>query len=209
MYNGLNTFKSLDVEKEHNPDFNIKLSVSDLTPQNFGILSGPGFTLIYSILILFTGPLSDNFNRVKMICYSCLGWSLMTLLSSFSTEFWHLLVCRTGMAVFMSMFGPTTLSLISDFFPQEHRTFAFSIYAIGSQAGYPISTLNRPLIEYLGWRLTFRITAFLGFFAGLAGLVLLKEPERGRFDIDFSMITDKEVSDLKYQISESRYLLIN
>ena len=109
----------------------------------------------------------------------------------------------------MSMFGPTTLSLISDFFPQEHRTFAFSIYAIGSQAGYPISTLNRPLIEYLGWRLTFRITAFLGFAAGLSGLVFIKEPERGRFDIDFSIITDKEVSEIKYQISESRYLLIN
>jgi MFS family permease len=81
------------------------------------MLSGPAFTLIYSILILFTGPLSDNFNRTYMICFACIGWSFATMMSSFSTKYYHLVLCRTGHAIFMSLYGPTTLSLISDLFP--------------------------------------------------------------------------------------------
>jgi len=46
--------------------------------------------------------------------------------------------------------------------------------------------------------LTFRITAACGFLAGLGGLFLIKEPERGRFDILFSVIADQEISELKY-----------
>jgi MFS family permease len=132
MINGMNSFKTKDGKKDLDPYYNIKLSVDDMTPANFGLLSGPGFTFIYAVLILFTGPLSDNLNRTKMICYSCIGWSTMTYLNSQATQFWHLMVCRVSLAIFMSFFGPTTLSLISDLFPQEHRTFAFSLYAIGS-----------------------------------------------------------------------------
>jgi MFS family permease len=155
MINGMNSFKTKEGKKDLDPYYNIKLSVTDFTSQNFGLLNGPAFTLIYAVLILFTGPLSDNLNRTKMICFSCIGWSTMTYLMGFATEFWHLLICRTGLAVFMSFYGPTTLSLISDLFPQEHRTFAFSLYAIGSQAGYPLTSFNRPMIGLFGWRGTF------------------------------------------------------
>jgi hypothetical protein len=34
------------------------------------------------------------------------------------------------------------------------------------------------------------VTAFLGFIAGISGLIFIKEPERGRFDILFSVIAD-------------------
>jgi hypothetical protein len=85
MLNGMNSFKTREGIKDIDPKYNIKLDVDDLSPTNFAMLSGPAFTLIYAVLILFTGPLSDNLNRTKMICFSCIGWSTMTYLSSRAT----------------------------------------------------------------------------------------------------------------------------
>ena len=95
----------------------------------------------------------------------------------------------------MSLYGPTTLSLISDLFPQEHRTIAFCIYAIGSQAGYPISSFNKPLTSLIGWRNTFKLTASIGFTSAIIGLIFIKEPERGRYDIKQSLIANNALSE--------------
>lgn len=99
------------------PKYSIIADIEGLDQSDLSLLSGPAFTTIYALLVLFTGPLSDNFNRVKMISIACIGWSFMTYLSSFATSFSFLLVCRAFMAVSMSVFGPTSYSLISDFFP--------------------------------------------------------------------------------------------
>ena len=210
MLTGMNSFRTRNKNVgDSDPYYNIFEAVEGLDMESFGWLSGPAFTLIYACLVLFTGPLSDNLNRTKMICFSCIGWIMMTYGSSIATKFWHLLLTRTGLAVFMSFYGPTTLSLISDLFPQEHRTFAFSLYAIGSQAGYPLSSFNRPLISILGWRGTFQFTATLGIFVGLLGLLVIHEPERGRFDISLSVVAHQEVSSHGHKISEpSRFLRI-
>ena len=77
--------KKLGNEGEDDPFYNIMEAIDDLTPEKFGWLSGPAFTVIYAVLTLFTGPLSDNVNRTKMICFSCISWSLMTYGSSVST----------------------------------------------------------------------------------------------------------------------------
>lgn len=44
--------------------------------------------------------------------------------------------------------------------------------------------------------------------SGFIGVLAISEPERGRFDISYSVIANQEHSEFGYQISESKYLRI-
>ena len=70
--------------------------------------------------------------------------------------------------------------------------------------GYPLASLNRPIIGLFGWRGTFQVTATFGLLSGITGLLCITEPERGRFDISASVVADIEPSDSGgFQVSET------
>ena len=87
------------------------------------------------------------------------------------------------MAFFNAVSGPCSYSLITDWIPPENRVMAYSIYALGVQAGGPFSNLNIYIIDWVGWRATFQMLALHGFVVLAASIILFDEPERGRFDI--------------------------
>lgn len=87
------------------------------------------------------------------------------------------------MAVFNAVSGPCSYSLITDWIPPENRVMAYSVYALGVQAGGPFSSFNTPIIEWLGWRAAFQFLALLGFIVLALSIIVFDEPERGRFDI--------------------------
>ena len=90
--------------------------------------------------------------------------------------------------------GPCSYSLITDWFPPESRTLAYSIYAFGAQFGGPVSTLNTELIAWLGWRAAFQFLALAGFVILGISILCFDEPERGRFDINHSVMNNPEDS---------------
>jgi len=71
---------------------------------------------------------------------------------------------------------------------------AYSLYALGVQFGGPIAPLNVGLIEWLGWRATFQITALIGFMVLALALLAFDEPERGKFDISQSVLVNPDQS---------------
>ena len=50
--------------------------------------------------------------------------------------------------------------------------------------------------------------SLIGFVAGVVGILAITEPERGRFDISFSVVANQETSEYSYMISESKFLRI-
>ena len=116
------------------------------------------------------------------------------------------MVLRVLVGFFNAVSGPCSYSLITDWFPPESRTLAYSIYAFGAQFGGPVSTLNTEILAWLGWRAAFQFLALAGFVILACSILCFDEPERGRFDINHSVLNNPEESiannSAAYQLSE-------
>jgi MFS family permease len=189
-----NANEAADFRAHENPHYNIRDDIDSLTPENFGYLAGDFFTVLYAFMVLFTGSASDIFNRKKLLLWTCFGWCVCTYLSSFVQDFTQLMILRVLVGFFNAVSGPCSYSLITDWFPPESRTLAYSIYAFGAQFGGPVSTLNTELIAWLGWRAAFQFLALSGFVILGISILCFDEPERGRFDINHSVINNPEDS---------------
>lgn len=117
------------------------------------------------------------------------------------------MVLRVLVGFFNAVSGPCSYSLITDWFPPESRTLAYSIYAFGAQFGGPVSTLNTEIIAWLGWRETFQFLALVGFVILAVSIMCFEEPERGRFDINHSVMNNPDESianhSAAYRLSEA------
>lgn len=142
-------------EKMYDSHYSIRDDLTDFSVDNYNLLVGDSFTIIYAFMVLFTGSASDLFNRRLLLCGSCFGWCTCMYLSSFSMNFQHIYVLRLIMSFFTAFSGPCSYSLITDWIPPHQRTMAYSIYALGVQFGGPIAPLNIHIIDYLGWRAAF------------------------------------------------------
>jgi MFS family permease len=77
-------------------------------------MAGDFYTILYAFMVLFTGSLSDIFDRKLFLCGACFGWTACTYLSSFAINFHQLLVLRLIMSFFTALSGPCSYSLITD-----------------------------------------------------------------------------------------------
>ena len=53
----------------------------------YGILAGPAFAIAYSIAGIFTGSLSDKYNRKNLLGVACILWSATTLVQGTTNSF--------------------------------------------------------------------------------------------------------------------------
>ena len=59
-----------------------------ITNTEIGLLSGmPIFSIPFAIGLIVSGPLSDRYNRSKLIACACIMWSLMHVLASTGNSF--------------------------------------------------------------------------------------------------------------------------
>ena len=94
-----------------------------LTNTQFGILTGFGFLFFYSIMGLFMGIMADKFHRPKLIAVGVALWSCLTVLSGAARGFSGLLLPRMFIGVGESILTPTSISILSDRFPQNKMGF--------------------------------------------------------------------------------------
>jgi len=67
--------------------YSIRDAIPDFTPENYTLLVGDYATILYAFMVLFTGGLSDLFNRKKLLCWSSFAWCLATYFTSYCTNF--------------------------------------------------------------------------------------------------------------------------
>ena len=148
-----------------------------------GLLSGPAFAILYSIVGLPIARWSDRGSRTTIISLAILAWSGMTALTGFAANFSHLMLARIGVGIGEAGCSPPAHSLISDYFPPSRRATALSIYALGIPIGGGIGFLAGGwLDEFFDWRTAFIVVGLPGVLLALVVKLTLKEPKRGGFD---------------------------
>ena len=149
----------------------------------FGLLSGFGFALTYTLFGIPIARMAETMNRVRIIAFSVILWSVMTALCGLAGSFLALLAFRVGVGIGEAGCTPPANSLIADYFPPRSRARALAIYAMGVTLGSALAAaFGGPLAEAFSWREAFIILGLPGVLVGLIVLVTIKEPPRGYSD---------------------------
>jgi MFS family permease len=119
-----------------------------------------------------------------MLGICCIIWSLSTVTSGLVNSFGVLFIMRFILGAFQSAQTPTSLTLLSDYFPKNKRSTVNSILNSGVYIGSALSSFSIITIGQYGWRSTFALMGGIGVAIGTAILLFMKEPERGRFDTE-------------------------
>ncbi|MBM3881181.1 MAG: MFS transporter [Verrucomicrobia bacterium] len=160
-----------------------------------GLLQGTTFAIFYTFFGLPLGRMADTRSRRGLIAAGFVLWSLMTAASGLAQRFWHLLLCRTGVAVGEAALSPAAYSLITDYFPSRRRATAIGVYSFGICLGSGLSLVGLGLIiEFLGskelpvlpligavrpWQAVFFIVGLPGVLFALLLLTVREVPRHG------------------------------
>jgi MFS family permease len=145
------------------------------------LLIGLAFALFYTFLGIPIARLADRHSRRLIIAVGVLVWCLTTAACGVSHNYGQLFLARVGVGVGEAALGPSALSMISDYFPQERRGRAISFYTMGISLGSALAmivggklvanALQAPPVtmpvfgQLYGWQPIF-------FMVGLPGIVL-------------------------------------
>lgn len=144
---------------------------------------GTAFTLLYAVVGVPIGRMTDKFSRRWILCVGVTLWSFLTAASGLARNFTELFVVRLGVGVGEASCAPASASLIGDLFPASRRAKALSVFMIGLPVGIALSFLGSSLLEHrFGWRFTFYIAAIPGVICAVLALII-SEPRRGASEL--------------------------
>lgn len=172
------------------PQMKPELGISDTA---FGLLTGFGFALLYTIVGVPLAQFAETRHRVWIMTVCIALWSLMTALCGLSAEitigsltigaFWVLLACRVGVGIGEAGCTPQANSLIADYYPPRTRSTALGYYAMGVTLGTMLANvIGGPITDAMGWRWAFFILGVPGLVVALVFKLTVREPPRGYTD---------------------------
>lgn len=154
-----------------------------LNDTQMGMLTGLMFALFYTFFGIPVAMIADRGNRIRLIAAACGLWSGFTMLSGMATSFLTLALARVGVGIGEAGCSPPSYSIISDYFPPERRGRALALYVLGVPAGSFVGALAGAWIaQHYGWRTAFFAVGAVGLLFAPLLLLIVREPERGRFD---------------------------
>jgi MFS family permease len=160
-------------------DIKVAFTLSDF---ELGLLGGLAFSLIYVLAGFPAARLADRSTRKNIVAAAISFWSLMTAACGMATGFWTLFLARTGVGVGEGCSGPSSQSLVADYFARHELAKAMGYLTIGASMGTAGGLLiGGQLAEMFDWRWAFALMGMPGVLIGAVIFFTVREPRRGRY----------------------------
>jgi len=154
----------------------------DLSDTELGLLGGAAFSVIYVLAGFPAARLADRSTRKNIVAAAISFWSLMTAACGLATGFWTLFLARTGVGVGEGCSGPSSQSLVADYFTRAELAKAMGFLTIGASMGTAGGLLiGGQLAEIFDWRWAFVLMGLPGVVLGAIIWLTIREPLRGRY----------------------------
>jgi predicted MFS family arabinose efflux permease len=156
------------------PSIQAELHLSD---EQFGVIGGTAFALLYAGLGIPLAYLADRTSRSAVVAGSLAVWSGFTALCGAAVGYWSLFLARLGVGVGEAGGVAPSYALIADYFPAERRARALAIFSLGIPLGLGGGAfIGARLADWFGWRAAFVIMGV----AGVALAPILRSVVRDR-----------------------------
>ncbi|AOL93223.1 spinster family MFS transporter [Porphyrobacter sp. LM 6] len=153
-----------------------------LSDFQLGLLGGAAFSLVYVLAGFPAARLADRSTRKNIVAAAISFWSLMTAACGMATGFWTLFMARTGVGVGEGCSGPSSQSLVADFFARHELAKAMGFLTLGSTIGTATGLIvGGQLAEWFDWRWAFILMGLPGLLIGAVLYLTVREPPRGRY----------------------------
>ncbi|MGJ7549490.1 spinster family MFS transporter [Pseudomonas alloputida] len=153
----------------------LEFGISDT---GIGLLSGVTFAVFYTVFGLPLGRLSDRIGRKPVIAFSCMAWSLMTMLCGMAGSFFTLVLARIGVAIGEAGGTAPSVAMVSDLYPPQRRSTALAVLMLGSSLGAIVGLgLGGWIAQQHGWRYAFLLIGAPGILLGLLLLLTVRAPK--------------------------------
>lgn len=167
-----------------------ELGLSDFS---LSLLNGLAVSIPLAVLSLPAGVLVDRGNRVRLLLWTSLAWTLGTLLTAIAHSMPLMFAARMLAGVGSSIATTIAISLAADLCLPERRGRALLLLTIGKYAGAALAfALGGALLDHFNsagglfdlssWRSVHLALGLLSL-AGTAALLFLREPERREVSI--------------------------
>jgi MFS family permease len=154
-----------------------------LSDTQLGLMGGLAFALFYTALGVPIALLADRTSRKWIITGALALWSLFTALCGATTGFLQLFLCRLGVGVGEAGGVAPAYSLIADVYPPERRGRAMALFSLGIPLGSALGVFFGGYVAaHFSWRVAFVAVGLAGIVIAPVFALLVREPERGRFD---------------------------
>ena len=97
-----------------------------LSDGTLGLLLGPAFALLYTVLGVPAARLADRTSWIRVAAAGCLMWSLFTFATALATSTATLALARVGVGIGEAAYQAPVSALIAAYFPLHQRGRAFA-----------------------------------------------------------------------------------
>ncbi|MGH6962862.1 MAG: MFS transporter, partial [Phenylobacterium sp.] len=144
-----------------------------------GVMTGLGFAVVYTLCGLPIARLAERRNRSLIITASAVVWGGFTFLCGSAQSFAQLLLYRTGVGLGEAGYGPTAVSLISDYVSPAKRASSLAFYAMGAPIGGLMGlALGGIVADAYGWRGAFLLVGLPALILAALAFFTLREPRK-------------------------------
>jgi len=144
------------------------------------------YTLVFAGLMFTFGLLGDRFGRKPVLLSGLALFGIASLMSAWTTSPMQLIGTRALMGVGAATILPTTLSVITNVFPDRERAKAIGLWSAANGIGIAIGPLTGGyLLENWWWGSVFLVNVpfvILGLIAILVIVPDSRDPRPGRVD---------------------------
>ncbi len=135
------------------------------------------FTLLYALVGVPFGRLSDRWKRPQLLSLGVAVWSLLTAASGLAWSYGSLFVARLGVGVGEATCAPASNSLIGDLYPAARRARALSLFMLGLPLGGFLGYfVSGHIAAWYGWRMAFYIACLPGLLLAVLARRLFDAP---------------------------------
>ncbi|MBL9216646.1 MAG: MFS transporter [Opitutaceae bacterium] len=146
------------------PPLRADLGITDAQVGIVGML----FLWSYAIASPFAGNLADRLSRPRVVVWSLVAWSVVTIFTGLATSIMALFVLRTALGIAECFYLPAAGALLGEHHGKATLGKAMGFHMLGLNLGLVLGgSLAGLLAEYLGWRFGFWLLGGLGLLLAL------------------------------------------
>ncbi len=158
------------------------------------LLSITFFMVPFAIIMLFSGTLSDVYDRMKTMVIGFSIYAVGCLMCASSPNLEVFLVSRTIQGFGYAFVMPVLIAILGDIVPHETRGRWMGYLGASSTAGIAMGPLVAGLIAEINWRYSFLFVGALTVLVALFFVLSFRKHTFPTGEADFSALVDSLVS---------------